>query len=137
MEFSRLIQYSRGWKYRLEAVCKTSVPELKHLKGSLFPFIHLEDGVLTIAKGYAWDGPSGPAFDTSDFMRASLVHDALYQLIREKEFSQVYRMDADRIMKRICEEDGMPWLRVQWCYWAVRKFGPEDGGKPKQMEIAP
>ena len=47
------------------------------------PFIVLTmDGLLTINKGYAWDGPSGPTIDTKSFMRGSLVHDALYQLMR-------------------------------------------------------
>ena len=41
------------------------------------------DGRLVIQKGYAWDGPSGPTIDTENFMRGSLVHDALYQLFRE------------------------------------------------------
>ena len=46
-------------------------------------FIQLtSSGLLTIQPGYAWDGPSGPTWDTPDFMRGSLVHDALYQLIR-------------------------------------------------------
>ena len=35
-------------------------------------------GLLIIKNGYAWDGPSGPTFDTKNFMRGSLVHDALY-----------------------------------------------------------
>ncbi len=38
---------------------------------------------LTTKKGYAWDGPSGPTIDSKNFMRGSLVHDALYQLMRE------------------------------------------------------
>ena len=29
-------------------------------------------GLLTISKGYAWDGPSGPTIDTNNFMRGSL-----------------------------------------------------------------
>jgi hypothetical protein len=29
------------------------------------------NGLLTIAKGYAWDGPSGPTIDTKNFMRGS------------------------------------------------------------------
>jgi len=44
-------------------------------------FMHIDcGGSLCIREGYSWDGPSGPAIDTVDFMRGSLVHDALYQL---------------------------------------------------------
>ncbi len=30
-------------------------------------------GLLTITKGYAWDGSSGPTTDTKNFMRGSLL----------------------------------------------------------------
>ena len=45
-----------------------------------------ESGCLQIAAGYAWDGASGPTIDTRNSMIASLVHDALYQLIREDNY---------------------------------------------------
>ncbi|MBN4050338.1 hypothetical protein JYT28_01130 [Desulfobulbus sp. AH-315-M07] len=35
------------------------------------------DGMLTVKERYAWEGPSGPTWDTPSFMRGSLVHDAL------------------------------------------------------------
>jgi len=41
------------------------------------------DGMLKIKTGYSWDGPSWPAIDTKNFMQGSLIHDALYQLMRE------------------------------------------------------
>lgn len=40
-------------------------------------------GILYIKKGYIWDGASGPTIDTKSTIIASLVHDALYQSIRE------------------------------------------------------
>ena len=58
-----------------------------------------EDGILTIKERYAWDGPSGPTIDTLNFMRGSLVHDAIYQLIRMKELPYGYRKYADLILK--------------------------------------
>lgn len=47
------------------------------------------DGDLSIRRGYSWDGPSGPTIDTGTFMRGSLVHDFLYQLLREGVFDDV------------------------------------------------
>ena len=59
-------------------------------------FIDLDlSGLLTIKKNYAWDGASGPVFDTQRIMRGSLVHDALYQLMREKYLPQKARENAD------------------------------------------
>lgn len=80
------------------------------------------DGRLQTKKGYAWDGPSGPTIDTKNFMRGSLVHDALYQLMREGLLSQEHRETADRLLREICLEDGMSRIRAWWVYRAVRSF---------------
>lgn len=81
------------------------------------------DGKLRIKKGYAWDGASGPAVDTKTIMRASLVHDALYQLMREGVIPQSQRERADMILREICIADKMSKLGV-WCvYKAVRLLG--------------
>lgn len=82
-----------------------------------------KDGRLEIYKGYAWDGPSGPTIDTKDFMRGSLVHDALYQLIREQKLARKYKEYADKLLHDICIEDGMSKFRAWYVYWAVRLFG--------------
>jgi hypothetical protein len=88
------------------------------------PYLKLDvDGKLEIAKGYAWDGPSGPTVDTLTFMRGSLVHDALYQLIRFEEIPLRYREYADLLLKKICLEDGMSSFRAEYVYQAVRLFG--------------
>ena len=62
--------------------------------------------------GYGRDGPSGPTLDTRDFIRGSLVHDALYQLMREGLLDH-----------SIHREDGMTALRAWWVYQGVRLFG--------------
>lgn len=95
-------------------------------------------GVLTLKKGYAWDGPSGPAIDSKDFMRGSLVHDAIYQLMREKLLPQRMRKQADEILWMICLEDGMPKMRANYVYHAVRAFGASTARpleEPRQVRI--
>ena len=88
----------------------------------------LPSGALTIEKGYAWDGPSGPTIDTPSVMRGSLVHDCLYQLLRETDFGapgarDQRRRQADEILHRICIEDGMWKWRAKWILAAVREAG--------------
>jgi len=80
-------------------------------------------GKLIIRKGYSWDGPSGPTIDTKNFMRGSLVHDALYQLIREHVLPKDTRKRADEILKEICLQDGMSKFRAWYVYKAVRIAG--------------
>jgi hypothetical protein len=88
------------------------------------PYIKLDgDGSLEIAKGYAWDGPSGPTIDTLNFMRGSIVHDTLYQLIRIEKIPLHYREYADLLLQKICLEDGMSEFRANYVYQFVRLFG--------------
>jgi hypothetical protein len=81
------------------------------------------DGHLTIREGYAWDGPSGPTIDTKNFMRGSLIHDALYQLMRSTIIDQGQRKRADEILKEICIDAGMSKIRAWWVYLGVRWLG--------------
>lgn len=112
----------RRYKYQLMEPYEQAIDILGHTIDTS----HLdltEDGLLTIAKCYAWDGPSGPTFDTSNFMRGSLVHDALYQLIRMRKLDVSYRKEIDLLLWRMAREDGMWWIRAWWVYWGVRLFG--------------
>lgn len=86
-------------------------------------FVQIKDGVLYISKDYAWDGPSGPSIDTKSFMRGSLVHDALYQLIREGKLAAKYKAYADTMLRCLCILDGMSKFRAWYVYQAVSKFG--------------
>jgi hypothetical protein len=79
-------------------------------------------GILTIYAGYCWDGPSGPTIDTRSFMRGSLVHDVLYQLMREKKIAYSNRKYADKLLVRICRQDGMNYFRALYVYRAVRRL---------------
>jgi len=74
------IQYRKGYKYQLYITYSYNTG-IRGYEIST-PFLAMDRyGKLTIYAGYAWDGPSGPSIDTLTFMRASLVHDALYQLL--------------------------------------------------------
>ena len=93
-------------------------------------------GRLTLKKGYAWDGPSGPTIDTKNFMRGSLVHDGLYQLIREKLLPGNKRKPADVLLWLICLEDGMSRTRADYVYHAVRVFGGGAARPPRRAKPA-
>jgi hypothetical protein len=112
----------RNYKYQLLENYSVKIEINKEVSNN---FIKLSlDGVLFIKQYYAWDGPSGPTIDTKSFMRASLVHDALYQLMREGKLDRkIDRETADKVLKRICLEDGMNIIRATYSYYAVRWFG--------------
>ncbi|MEZ9822922.1 DUF1353 domain-containing protein [Shewanella sp. 10N.286.45.A1] len=88
-----------------------------------------ESGLLTIKPGYAWDGPSSPAIDSKNFMQGSLIHDALYQLMREEILPQSARQRADEILREVCLQDGMSAFRAWYVYQGVR-IGGGKSAKP-------
>jgi len=116
------IKYRKGYKYQLyEDYSIATGIKLPCDLGTDF-LLMTRGGILTISKGYAWDGPSGPAIDTPNFMRGSLVHDALYQLMREGLLPQGYRNRADRLLQDICLDAGMSRIRAWYVYRGVSRF---------------
>ncbi|MBI4191956.1 MAG: DUF1353 domain-containing protein [Betaproteobacteria bacterium] len=124
------IAYKAGYKYQLKENYVIQI-EIRPASDIDTEYLALTNaGTLTVKKGYAWDGPSGPTIDTLNFMRGSLVHDALYQLMRERHIDgDRYRETADRLLQTICKEDGMNSLRAWWVYQGVR-FGGGPAADP-------
>lgn len=132
-----MIYYKSGYKYQLDSdyIYYLSFDILIPIEKDFF-FINQDE--MIIKKGYAWDGPSGPSFDTKNFMRGSLVHDVLYQAIREKELPSSYRELADKELYLICRKDGMSRFRAWYVLKAVRLFGDNVLAKgPKLVHVAP
>lgn len=121
----------RGYKYQLmdDYVIQIDIRPERDID---FNFVSLSSGgLLTIRKVYAWDGPSGPSIDTKNFMRGSLVHDALYQLMRLSALDyRVHRQRADELLREICLADGMFSFRAWYVYQAVHWFA-EGGARPR------
>ena len=120
------IEYRSGYKYQLASDYSIKI-SIKPKKDIDTKFIKLDTkGNLTIIDGYAWDGPSGPVIDRKENMRASLVHDALYQLMRHRKLTaKAHKDKADKIFKKICIEDGISKKTA-----AIYYYGLKIGGKP-------
>ena len=118
------IAYKAGYEYQLKHEYCIDI-EVRPEQLIDIPYLTLTpEGKLTVKVGYAWDGPSGPTIDTLNFMRGSLVHDALYQLMRERQLDhEKYRELADRLLQKMCREDGMSAIRAWIVYHGVRLGG--------------
>lgn len=133
--------HRRIYKYKLERAYEVATgihpPQRLAVPGD---WVVLEDvGQLRIRANYTWDGPSGPTVDTPSFMRGSLVHDALYQLMREGLLDRGMRDAADRLLEALCREDGMSNARAASVYWFVKQFGSSRAwpGTPPPLRRAP
>jgi len=133
------IYYKSGFKYQLAGRYAHILIVNPKVEIST-EFINLSiEGTLRIKSGYAWDGASGPTIDTKSSMRASLVHDALYQLLRLGLLPNPYRTHADREFYFLCRKDGMSWLRAKIWYAGVR-YGAKSAASPqhiKKPKVAP
>ncbi len=97
----------KHWKYELleSMEIPVDIPQTAYSYPIEGKYIALWDGLLTARDRYAWDGPSGPTFDTPTNMRASLFHDALCQLIGEGLLGKKYRKYADELLRTLMLED--------------------------------
>ena len=117
------IKYKSGYKYQTTEEVRVFVGiNVKEEINTKFLTL-IPEGWLVIRAGYAWDGPSGPTIDTKSFMRGSLVHDALYQLLRQGYLSEHLRDLADVLLQQICLEDGMWRWRAWYVYKSLKWFG--------------
>ena len=138
MEQTKQIKFKSGYKYQLYEMYLQQVPIYGRIIESKYLFNN-QDGLLCIMDGYSWDGPSGPTIDTHTFMRGSLVHDALYQLMREELLPHSCQVVADKLLREICLEDGMSRLRAWYVYHSVRLFADSacDPRNKKRLMTAP
>lgn len=133
------IKYKSGFKYQLH---ETYIYKLKINPDVVLntKFISIDtDGYLTIRLSYCWDGASGPTWDTKSSMRGSLIHDALYQLLRMGLLPMYYRKYADLELKEICIIDGMWKWRAKAWYRSVRGLAGSaaDPKNLKKVKVAP
>lgn len=79
-------------------------------------------GILTIPKGFFFDGASGPAIDTPSVLLGALIHDALYAMLR-KGLKPCSAGQADTIYRKVIRAQGTGFLRAWTHYFALRAFG--------------
>ncbi len=118
------IIYASGYKYQLKKTVRFRIPSLEVFKEHHSEYISILDGgILKITKGYAWNGASGPTVDTKSSMRASLVHDALFQLETYGILPLTYTHTANAILEAMCLLDGMIEYRANAWRVGVDWFG--------------
>jgi hypothetical protein len=132
------MKYRSGYKYQLaeDEIFETVLRPAHRIET---PFIDLTtDGEMAVRASYAWDGPSGPTWDTASSMRGSLFHDAAYQLLRMEQLPQGMRRLIDTEMGRFCVDDGMwGWRAKLWVRELRFATAAADPKNRKKVHTAP
>lgn len=137
MTTKNFIRYRSDYKYQLVEGYEINI-SIRPKAAIKTEFICLDTaGNLLVKKAYAWDGPSGPVKDTKKNMRASLVHDALYQLMRVAELNaRTHRKAADVEFREICKADGVSSRTANLWYRGLRRFGKPAANPENKKKIA-
>ena len=118
------MKYSK-YKYKFKVEENFSIELPFKIPDFVHPYASLKDGILSVKRGYAWDGASGPIINTRDTLVASLVHDVLYQAMRLNLIkpSKENRKIADKNFFEILKMNGVNSIRRKVWYLAVKLFG--------------
>ena len=98
------------------------------------------DGRMMLARGFVWDGASGPTLDDETTRRNSAYHDGGASLSRAGLISPTMQDYFDKILKNVGVADGMPYARAELWHFGVDRFGGfawQPGYEPYPEESAP
>jgi hypothetical protein len=111
-----MIYYKEGYKYQLTRPYAVQTGIIPPCRIDYEFFTLYENGTLVVKSGYAWDGASGPTFDSKSSMRPSLVHDCFCQMAKDGHLDYaIYAPQYNQLFRRMCEEDGMwSWRAAIW-----------------------
>lgn len=125
----KTIKYKKGYKYQLVEDHEIQTPIIGLTITDQWYSLS-ETGMLFLQSGYAWDGASGPTFDSESSFTPSAEHDAFCQMMRDGRLSYDQWQDIVNEFFRVrCIQCGMyAWRALIW-YSGV-EFG--DAGNPKQ-----
>lgn len=125
----KTIRYKKGYKYQLLDDHEIQTPVVGVNVTDRWYSLRA-DGLLTLRAGFAWDGASGPTFDSDSSMTPSAEHDAFCQMMRDGRVSYSAWQDAiNEFFQTRCIECGMYPPRAALWFLGV-EFG--DAGNPKQ-----
>ncbi len=125
------IFYKEGYKYQLVKDFNIQTPIKPPKDLAMEYYVLTQDGMLYVSRGFAWNGADGPTIDTKSSMRASLVHDCMCQLMKERKMDYKFAPQVHAFFEQMCREDGMGGLRASIWHWGVR-FG--QGGNPEDKD---
>jgi len=128
------MKYSKvQYKYYLEETIEVQT-SLRPVQSAIVPgyiFLGL-DGKMIIYRRYAWDGATGGVNFKGNRL-AVLVHDAIYQLIREGLIGKSLKDQSDKDLRDMMIAEGSWKFVANFFYFCVSKFGNAFATKKKKI----
>jgi hypothetical protein len=119
----------KGYKYQLAETHTIQTPIVTGKDINTDWYSLSATGVLTLNKGYAWDGATGVP-DWDEVMSPSAEHDAFCQMMRNEELSYTFwQNQVNQFFKERLIQNGI-WSFRAW-YWH-RGVEIADCGNPNQ-----
>lgn len=120
------MSYQKGFKYQLTEIITLDTPIYPPTSRVDWRYLDVDDSFrLTLHKGYAWDGCSGPTWDTDNTMIPGAFHDAGYWLGRNGYYKGVEEEAKkwwDAQFKNLLLDSDMWGIRAQYYYLGVSYF---------------
>lgn len=124
-----------NWKYILEEDYRINLPKKLRMEAVSVDYISIyyrpdnKAHILCIYKDYAWDGPSGPTYDTDGTIKASAAHDAFYQLMRLGHVSIKKRKAVDKLYLKMMKGFGVTFPK-RWAHYIGVRLGAKRAARP-------
>ena len=129
-----MIKYTKSFKYQLKENYTIQTDILGYEYNNQFIKLN-ENGWLLIRSGYAYDGASGPTKDDKTNMEGALVHDALYQLMRQEVIPRNFQEYSDKLFRDICLDKGMWRVRAWYYLKGLQMFGKSSNDPENKREV--
>lgn len=133
MKYIQIRSFKRKYKYLVETDTYIDIDVLFRHLGTRYiisRFYQIRGNCIIVKGGYCWDGAT--CFpDIKSIMLPALVHDILYQALREEHLHSKYRQVVDKIFMNVCISQGMNKILAHLVYLAVRLFG-KHSAKPEK-----
>lgn len=123
------MKYYKLKYYQFQVAENTELELVNVLPEVDFDWFHVKGNKISIREGYTWDGASGPTIDTKGTIKASLIHDCLYQAMRLGLIDGSNRKVADKELRDQMIKAGCWKIRAWTWYLAVRLFAASSAKK--------
>jgi len=127
------MKFTKGYKYQIEEdfFVQTTICPQEYI--DTWDICLESDGLLTVKKGFSWDGASGPTIDTKSTWEPACCHDAFYKLMRREFLPITFREGVDRFLHDHLIRKGMWRLRAWYWYRGVRLGGGPSAKKRRKV----